>query len=148
MSRNCRPTCKLCDKLILSTAVNYEAATNSLLIQIPAGSYNDGCKYCIVVAQAIPLTVPIGALVYITIGTGAVRYPVVKRNCAQLTACGLRTRTKYSTCVETNTRSGVFKLLGNTCGEPCNNLTSINGTAPVGIPATPATVAEGGSTNA
>lgn len=142
----CKNTCKLCDKLILSTAVNYEASTNSLLIQIPAGSYRDGCKYCIVVAQAIPLTVPIGALVYITIGTGAVRYPVVKRNCAQLTACGLRTRHKYSTCVDTNTRSAVFRLMGNTCGEPCNNLESVNGTAPVGVPAVAA--AEGGAENA
>lgn len=141
----CKNTCKLCDKLVISTAVNYEAATNSLLIQIPAGSYNDGCKYCVVVAQNIPATTTVGALVYITIGTGAVRYPFTKRNCAQLTACELCKRTKYSVCVDTNTRSGVFKLLGDTCGRPCNNLESINGTAPADVAVTPT---EGGSENA
>lgn len=134
----CKNTCKLCDKLVLSTAVNYEAATNSLLVQLPAGSYRDGCKYCIVIAQAIPPTTPISALAYATIGTGTERYPLVKKNCAQLTACGLRSRTKYSTCVDTNTVSGVFRLLGNTCSEPCNNLESINGTAPAAPTPTPA----------
>lgn len=131
----CKNVCKLCDKLIISTAVNFEAATNSLLINLPAGTYNDDCKYCIVVAQTIPATTTIGALVYITIGTGTERYPIVKRNCAQVTACGLRTRTKYSTCVDTNTTSGVFKLLGNTCCAPDNALTGIDGTAPAATPA-------------
>ncbi len=130
MKKKCKPVCKLCDKLIISSAVNFETATNSLLVQIPAGAYRDGYKYCLVVAQAIPAATTIGAQVYITIGTGTERYPLVKKNCAQLTACGLRTRTKYSTCVDTSATSGVFRLLGNTCCEPCNDLPSINGTSP------------------
>ncbi len=133
----CKNTCKLCKKLIISTAVNFDAATNSLLVNLPAGTYNDDCKYCIVVAQAIPAATTIRSLVYVTIGTGTQRYPLVKKNCAQLTACGLRTRTKYSTCVDTNATGGVFRLIGHTCCEPCNNLTGINGTAPI-----PAVVAE------
>lgn len=126
----CKNTCKLCNKLILSTAVTYDAATNAILINIPAGTYNDGCKYCLVVAQSIPATATIGSLVYITIGDGTVRYPLTKRNCAQLTACGLRTRTKYSTVVDTNTTSGAFRLLGNACCEPDNALIGLTGTAP------------------
>lgn len=126
----CKNVCKLCDRLIISTAVDFEAATNSLLINIPAGTYKDGCKYCIVVAQTIPATTTIGALVYVTIGTGTERYPLVKRNCAQVTACGIRTRTKYSACVDTSTTGGVFKILGSTCCEPDNSLNGINGTAP------------------
>lgn len=115
---------------MLSTAVNYDSTNRALLINIPAGSYDDGCKYCIVVAQTIPSVTPIGALVYVTIGTGTVRYPLTKNNCAQLTACGLRTRTKYSTVVDTNATGGVFRLLGKACCEPDNNLNGINGTAP------------------
>lgn len=126
----CKNTCKLCNKLILSTAVNFDAAENALLINIPAGGYNDCCKYCLVVAQAIPATTTISALVYITIGEGTERYPLVKKNCAQVTACGVRTRTKYSTCVDTNTVGGVFKLLGNTCCEPDNSLVGLTGTTP------------------
>lgn len=123
----CKNTCKLCNKLIISTAVNYDATNNALLIALPAGGYEDNTKYCIVVAQAIPTTTPIGALVYATIGSGTAKYPITKRNCAQLTACGLRTRTKYSTVVDTNTVSGTFRLLGNASCEPDNNLVSLTG---------------------
>lgn len=126
----CKNTCKLCKKLIISTAVNFDATDNALLINLPAGTYSDNCKYCIVVAQSIPTTTTINSLVFITIGTGTQRYPLVKRNCAQVTACAIRTRTKYSTCVDTNTVSGVFRLLGDTCCEPDNTLTGLNGTAP------------------
>lgn len=43
------PTSKcLCDKLVISQAVNY--TDNQLIINIPAGSYANGEKYCIVVA--------------------------------------------------------------------------------------------------
>lgn len=126
----CKNTCKLCKKLIISTAVTYDAATNALLINLPAGTYSNGCKYCIVVAQSIPAATPINALAYITIGTGTEKYPLTKCNCAQLTACGLRTRTKYSTIVDTNTVSGAFRLLGNASCEPDNTLTGLTGTAP------------------
>ena len=49
---NCKNVCKLCKKLIISQAVNFTAGTG-LVIQIPEGSYNDGSKYCIVVARQI-----------------------------------------------------------------------------------------------
>lgn len=109
----CNNVCKLCNRLIISTAVNYDAATNELIIALPNGCYPNGEKFCIVVAQNIPATTPISATVVVTIGTGVTRYPLVRRNCVQATACNIRTRTKYSTCVFTNTVSGVFRLLGD-----------------------------------
>lgn len=125
----CKNVCKLCDKLIISTAVTFTAGTG-LIITIPEGAYNDNCKYCIVVAQSIPATTTISAPVFIQIGTGTQLYPVNKCDCTQLSACGIRTRTKYSMCVETTPTSGTFKLLGKPCCQPNNNLRSINGTAP------------------
>lgn len=126
---SCKTVCKLCDKLVISQSVTF--SDGNLIIDLPAGSYNDGCKYCIVVAQSIPATTTINAPVVITIGTGTQQYPLLKCDCSQATACSIRTRTRYSTCVETTPTSGVFRLLGKTCCAPSNNLRGINGTAPV-----------------
>lgn len=126
----CKNVCRLCDKLILSTATTFTAGTG-LIITIPEGSYNDGCKYCIVVAQTIPAATTITAPVFIQIGDGTELYPLNKCDCTQATACSIRTRTKYSTRVETSATTGVFKLLGNIPCSPNNNLTAIDGTAPV-----------------
>lgn len=109
----CKNICRICDKLILSTAVNFDAGTNELIIGIPDGTYYNNEKYCFVVIQPIPTTTSISSTVVITIGTDPTRYPLVRRNCQQATACNIRTRTKYSVCVATNTVSGVFKLLGD-----------------------------------
>ena len=113
---------------MISQAVTFDGT--NLIINLPAGSYSDGCKYCIVVAQAIPATTTINAPVVITIGTGTVLYPLTNRCCAQVTACAIRTRTRYSTCVSTSATGGSFKLLGKPCCSPNNALTSIDGTAP------------------
>ena len=126
----CKNVCKVCDRLIISTAVTFTAGTG-LIITIPEGSYNDGCKYCIVVAQTIPAETTITAPVFIQIGDGTELYPLNKCDCTQATACSIRTRTKYSTRVETSAITGVFKLLGNIPCSPNNNLTAIDGTAPV-----------------
>lgn len=132
----CKPVCKLCNKLIISQSVTF--AGGNLIINLPAGSYSNGCKYCIVIAQSIPTTTTINAPVVITIGDGTVQYPLTNRCCAQLTACAIRTRTRYSTVVSTNSTGGTFKLLGNACPCPTNNLTAIDGTAPA-APETPTT---------
>ena len=127
---NCKNVCRLCDRLILSQSVVFTSGTG-LIITIPEGAYNNGQKYCIVIAQTIPAETTISAPVFIQIGTGTVLYPLDKRDCTQATACSIRTRTKYSTRVETTPTGGIFKLLGNVCCAPNNNLRSINGTAPV-----------------
>lgn len=125
---NCKPVCRLCNHLVISQSVTFTGG--NLIINIPAGAYNNCEKYCIIIAQAIPTATTINAPVFITIGTGTVQYPLVKKNCRQVTACGLRTRTRYSTCVETTSTGGLFRLLGNTCCAPNNQLNSINGTPP------------------
>lgn len=127
--RYCGTVENLCDKLILSQAVTFAAGT--LTVNLPAGSYADGCKYCIVIAQAIPATTTITAPVVITIGDGTEEYPLVNRCCAPVTACGIRTRTKYATVVSTTATGGTFKMLGKPCCAPNNNLAAIDGTAPV-----------------
>lgn len=126
---SCKNTCSLCPRLIISTSVTF--TTPNLVINIPAGSYNDNETYCIVVAQAIPAATTINAPVVITIGAGTVLYPLTGCDCAQLTAASIRTRTKYKTRVATTATGGSFKLVGKACCAPDNNLTAINGTAPV-----------------
>lgn len=132
---SCKNVCALCPRLVISQAVTF--AGGVLAINLPAGSYRNGEKYCIVVAQTIPAATTINAPVVVTIGTGTVQYPLTKRNCAQVTACGIRTRTRYSTVVSTSATGGAFRLLGSPCCAPSNALTSIDGTAP-------ATAADGG----
>lgn len=125
---SCKNICKLCDRLIISQAVTFAAGV--LTINLPAGSYANGCKYCIVIAQAIPETTTINAEVVVTIGDGTETYPLVGCDCAPVTACSLRTRTKYSTRVVTDAAGGTFRLLGKACCAPNNALRSIDGTAP------------------
>lgn len=125
---SCKSVCRLCDRLVLSQAVTFAGGT--LTINLPAGSYNNGQKYCIVIAQAIPDTTTITAPVVITIGNGTEEYPLTNRCCAQLTAASLRTRTRYATVVSTSATGGTFKLLGKGSCAPSNNLAAIDGTAP------------------
>ena len=124
----CQTVCKLCKRLIISTAVTYTAP--NLIITIPAGSYEDGEKYCIVVAQRIPEETTITAPVFIQIGEGTQLYPLDRCDCSQATACNIRTRTRYSTRVVTDANTGSFRLMGNVCCAPNNDLESIDGTAP------------------
>lgn len=124
----CKNVCRLCDNLVISQSVTFTGG--NLIINLPAGSYANNRKVCIIVAQAIPAATTINAPIYVTIGTGTQLYPLVKRNCRQVTACGIRTRTRYSTCVETTATGGLFRMLGQPCCAPNNNLASINGTAP------------------
>lgn len=125
----CQNVCRLCPKLVISQNITF--SNGNLVINLPAGAYRNGEKYCIVLAQAIPATTTINAPVVVTIGTGTQQYPLTRTDCSQVTACGIRTRTKYSVCVSTNATGGVFKMLGRPHCYPRNNLPSINGTAPV-----------------
>ena len=133
--RYCGRTQRLCDRLVFSQAVTF--ANGTLTVNLPAGSYNNGYRYCIVVAQAIPSTATSTAPVVITIGDGTVEYPLVNRCCAQITACALRTRTKYPVVVATSATGGIFKITDRVACAPNNVLTAIDGTAPI---------AEGGGT--
>lgn len=124
---------RLCDKLIISNSVTF--TDGSLTINIPDGSYLNKEKYCIVVAQNIPVETTINAPVVITIGDETTTYPLVNCDCTNVTACSINRRTRYSVVVKTDIASGVFalreKLPCSRCG---NNLASL----PAPAAATPA----------
>lgn len=129
MSRYCGHIKRLCPRLVFSESVTFTAP--NLIIDLPAGAYNDGQKYCIVITDAIPAATTREAPVFFTIGGGAVLYPFVSCNGTQLTERNIDTRTRYSVCVDTTATGGSFRLLGKACVmTPNNNLTSIDGTAP------------------
>ena len=109
---SCQNVCKLCPNLIISTGVAFDPTTSSLDITIPDTGFRNCEKVCIVIAQTIPESTTINALVNIVVN--GIRFPLQRCNCTQATACEIRTRTKYSTKVVTNTVSGAFRLLGKT----------------------------------
>lgn len=100
---------RLCNRLVISDSVTF--TDDTLVINIPAGNYENNGKYCIVVAQSIPTETTIVAPVAITIGTDETTlYPLVNNNCTAVTACQINTRTRYTTYVRTDINSGVFQL--------------------------------------
>lgn len=120
----------LCNCIVLSQEVSF--ADNSLTINLPAGSYENGGHYCIVIAQEIPAETTIAADVVITIGDDTTTtYPLVNNNCTNVQACQVAARTKYPTTVFTNIGEGVFKLNQTIRCIKCNN----NGAAALPIPA-------------
>lgn len=124
----CKPSCKLCRNLVISQSVTVVTVdgTDTLVIDLPARTYGDGCKYCIVIAQTIPDTATINQPVAFSIGGDTTTvYPFVRCDCSQVTACAIRTRTRYSTIVSTSATSGVFKSLGGLCPCPVNVLESL-----------------------
>jgi len=118
-------TAKLCPNIVISTDVAY--ASGVLTVTIPAGSYGNGNRYGLVIAQTIPSETIIGAPVVIQISGGTQNYPLLKCNGAQATAMNIRTRTKYNVQVVTSTDSGSFRMLGRCCPAPSNNLAAIGG---------------------
>lgn len=120
----CKPVCQLCKRLILSQTITFTGG--NLVVNLPDGNYSNGEKYCIVMAQSIPTTATINAPVVFTIGDGTAQFPLTNRCCAPVTACGVRTRTKYSAIVVTNATGGTFRMIGKPCCSPSNDLTAIN----------------------
>jgi len=45
----CKPVCRLCDRLVISAAVTFTGG--NLVVNLPAGSYRNGEKYCIVIGN-------------------------------------------------------------------------------------------------
>jgi hypothetical protein len=125
---SCKNVCRLCNHLVISTDVAFTGG--NLVITLPPNTFSNGEKVCIVIAQTIPAETTITAPVVIQIGDGTVQYPLTNRCCAQVTACGVRTRTRYATRVVTSATGGAFRLLGNPACSPDYSLDSINGTAP------------------
>lgn len=140
MYRECDNICRLCDKLVFSNSVTVITVdgTDTLVIDIPQRAYNDGCKYCLVITQAIPLTATIMMPVAISIGgVTTTVYPLTTCNCKQVVACQIRTRTRYAVRVGTTATSGVFRVLGRLSCPPDYSLASLP-IATTPAPATPA----------
>lgn len=130
----CNNNCKLCDRLVISNSVTLITVdgVDTVVIDIPDGCYENCDRYCLVIAQTIPTTATIVAPVAISIGGDTTTvYPLVRCDCAQVTACAIRTRTRYPLRVSTTPTGGVFKVLRGLSPCPDNNLRS--------LPATPAT---------
>lgn len=108
---------RLCSHFIISTAVTVVTVdgTDTLLIDIPAGAYNNCQTYCIVVAQNIPAGATVTMPVAISIGGNTTTvYPLIcSRTGLQAVACQVSTRTRYKVVVQTNAVSGVFRAV---CG--------------------------------
>lgn len=133
----CTISC-LCNHIVLSQSVTFE--DDLLLIDLPAGSYENGARYCIVIAQDIPVETTIAADVALTIGGDTtITYPLVNSNCSNIQAYQLTTRTKYPTTVATNIGEGVFKLIDNINCFRCNR-----GNAATALPIVTPTTATGG----
>lgn len=117
---SCNYNCKICPRLIISTAVTVVTIgdTDTLVVDLPATTvvgatpYINGCKYCVVIAQAVPTTATINMPVAFSIGGDTtVVYPFLNCDCTQVTACAIQTRTKYPVLISTTATGGVFKTL-------------------------------------
>jgi hypothetical protein len=96
---SCVNECKLCKNLVISESVAF--AGDVLTITLPTTSaYINGCKKCIVIAQAIPDETTINATVEISVG--GVTYPLLNKCGGQVLASQLRTRRLYPTRVNTS----------------------------------------------
>ena len=119
---------KLWNNLEISDSVTVVTidGTDTLVIDVPATTFTDGCRYEIVVAQTIPATATINMPVAISIGGDTTTvYPLTRCDCAQITACAIRTRTRYPVLVATNAIGGVFKVLRRLPCYPDNRLRTL-----------------------
>lgn len=102
---------KICPNIIISDSVT--VVTDTLVIDIPDATYINGCKYGLVVAQAIPDEATYNQPVAISIGGDTTTvYPLVTCNGTQVVARQIATRYKYPVQVVTSATSGVFRVLG------------------------------------
>ena len=129
MSNCINRQCRLCPNLVISDSVTVVTVdgVDTLVIDIPAGGcYCDNKRVCLVVAQTIPATATINQPVAISIGgdTGTV-YPILNCDCTQVTACAIRTRTKYSLCINTTVDSAVFRSRKQLDCYPASTLAAI-----------------------
>lgn len=124
-----KPCNKLCPNKIISTSVTVVTVdgTDTLVIDIPAGTYMNCETYCIIVAQAIPATATVTMPVAISIGGDTTTvYPLVcSKTGLQAVACQVNERSCYKTCVRTNATTGVFSVLYGLSSCYINTLASL-----------------------
>lgn len=124
----CCNSCNECPRKVYSSGITVETinTVDTLVIDIPQQSFNNGQRGCIVLTQNLPATATIVMPVAISIGgVTTTVYPVVSCDCSQVTAAALRTRTRYPFRVSTTPTGGTFKILRNLSCAPNNNLSAI-----------------------
>ena len=97
-----------CDRLCPNTVISQSLTvvtvngTDTLLIDIPAGTYANGCCYSLIIAQNRPTTATVDMPVAISIdGNTTTVYPLVcNRTCLQATACQISGGTRIKTIVQ------------------------------------------------
>ena len=132
MSNCINRNCRLCPNIVISDSVTVVTVdgTDTLVIDIPAGYYPNCKRVCLVVAQTIPTTATIAMPVAISIGGDTTTvYPIVNCDCSQVTACAIRTRTKYGLIISTNATSAVFRSIKPLRCYPTDSLAVIPVTA-------------------
>ena len=120
----CNNSCNECPRKIYSDSVTVVTIDDvaTLVVDVPAQSFNNNQRGCIVITQNIPDAATINMPVAISIGgVTTTVYPVVDCNCANVIACQLRTRKRYPFVVRVNGTNGTFKILRNLSCAPCNN---------------------------
>lgn len=121
--------CRACERLVLTDGIVFNGT--SLVINLPADSYHDCQRYCILIADEIPATTTRGAPVVFTIGGGTVLYPFNDCCGVQMTQESISEKYRYMVKVKTTATSGSFMWLGKGACSPVARLTAIDGTAPV-----------------
>lgn len=120
MSCNYNVCGRVCPRFTPSAAITLTAGT--LVINIPDTiTYQDGCKYCIVLAQTIPAGTPIDVPVVVTVGAGTTQFPVLDRCGGQVLAAQLATRTRYPVRISTTATGGSVTVLR--CLPPVDSVT-------------------------
>lgn len=107
---------RLCSHYIISenTTVTPINGVPTLLIDLPAGTYGNCQKYCIIV-RTLPDDVTVNMPVAITIdGVATTVYPLIcSKTGLQAVGCQVRSRSRIQVCVQTSATGGVFRAL---CG--------------------------------
>jgi hypothetical protein len=120
----CNNTCNECPRKIYSDSVTVVTVNTvpTLVVDVPAQSFSNCQRGCLVVTQNIPEAATINMPVAISIGgVTTTVYPVVSCDCSTVTACQLRTRRRYPFIVRVSGTIGTFKILRNLSCAPCNN---------------------------
>lgn len=137
----CNSSCNECPRKVYSVSATVVAVNgvNTLVIDVPQQSFNNGQRGCLVITQNLPAEATILMPVAISIGgVTTTVYNLVACDCSQVTAAMLRPRKRYPFKVSTGATTAVFKILKTLSCAPDNNLTTI----PVVASTTPGTGGE------
>lgn len=130
----CYPSyrCCNCRNRTLSTAI--AATATELVITIPANTYYNHNKLCLVLAQAIPEITGLPLPVVIQIGTDTTTYPLRDGCGNNIYSDQLRSRRIYQLIVNTESQTFVFR--GRRRCLPCTRFVSTTTLPPAAAPAT------------